>query len=238
MKIRHALVSLVLVAAPLAACAAPSTEGEGDERIAEATGTVSEALNLSLPFQSFTDSAPSITFPLSVIITSAAQYQAIVGHPPPIPVDWGNEWVIFYSAGQRPTGGYVASIEGVGLSFFGPTLLVRTNIQAPGPSCIVPQVVTHPQAFAKIRVPTPRPRFVRFFHDSSVRECQNAPACGGITGARCPGFGTCVDNPNDTCDPSTTGADCPGICVCRQFVLCIQGYRFDSSPFVCSCVPQ
>lgn len=236
MKIRHSFVSLLLVAMPIVACSVPSTEG--DEEIAEATGTVSEALGQRVPFQSFNDSAPSITSPTNVIITSAARYLAIVGHPPPFDVDWGNEWVIFYAAGQRPTGGYVASIENVGLSFFGPTLLVRTNIQRPGPSCIVPQIVTNPQAFAKIRVPTPRPRFARFFNDSSVRNCPNAPACGGITGTPCPGAGTCVDDPTDTCNPNEGDADCAGICTCRQFVLCIVGYRFDSSPFVCRCVPE
>lgn len=37
--------------------------------------------------------------------------------------------------------------------------------------------------------------------------------CGGIAGIPCPDGQTCVDNPNDGCDPNNGGADCGGICV-------------------------
>ncbi|MGV8711906.1 MAG: Kazal-type serine protease inhibitor family protein [Nitrosomonas sp.] len=45
-------------------------------------------------------------------------------------------------------------------------------------------------------------------------ECKNAEpqACGGITGKACPDGLSCIDNPDDTCDPTKGGADCPGIC--------------------------
>ncbi len=36
-------------------------------------------------------------------------------------------------------------------------------------------------------------------------------ACGGITGSACPAGYSCVDNPNDSCDPGS-GADCAGTC--------------------------
>ena len=36
--------------------------------------------------------------------------------------------------------------------------------------------------------------------------------CGGISGKQCPVGQTCVDDPNDTCDPNAGGADCGGIC--------------------------
>ena len=58
---------------------------------------------------------------------AAGEYVAIVGHPPPVPVSWSREWVLFYAAGTRPTGGYEASIESVGVSSWGPTLLVTTK---------------------------------------------------------------------------------------------------------------
>ncbi len=44
-------------------------------------------------------------------------------------------------------------------------------------------------------------------------ECPDAGFCGGIAGIPCPGGETCVDNPNDLCDPQDGGADCPGMCV-------------------------
>jgi len=37
--------------------------------------------------------------------------------------------------------------------------------------------------------------------------------CGGFGNLPCPqGYG-CIDDPNDSCDPTTTGRDCGGICV-------------------------
>jgi hypothetical protein len=45
-----------------------------------------------------------------------------------------------------------------------------------------------------------------------VAECVPI-ACGGIAGRPCPTGSTCVDNPDDGCDPNNGGADCGGICV-------------------------
>lgn len=49
-------------------------------------------------------------------------------------------------------------------------------------------------------------------------ECKTAEpqVCGGIAGIRCPDDQTCIDDPNDTCDPEQGGADCSGICVTGQ----------------------
>jgi len=65
-----------------------------------------------------------------------------------------------------------------------------------------------------------------------------APFCGGIAAIACPGQGTCVDNPNDGCDPRRGGADCGGLCECNVRALCVRGSVFDPSPGVCACVPQ
>lgn len=44
--------------------------------------------------------------------------------------------------------------------------------------------------------------------------------CGGIGGLPCPLAGqTCVDSPNDGCDPKEGGADCSGVCVFLDPVL-------------------
>lgn len=37
--------------------------------------------------------------------------------------------------------------------------------------------------------------------------------CGGIAAFPCPNGFSCVDNPDDSCDPQNGGADCGGICV-------------------------
>lgn len=65
----------------------------------------------------------------------------------------------------------------------------------------------------------------------------SVPSCGGFAGKACPGSGSCVDNPNDNCDPTQSGADCAGLCECNIRALCVQGSVFDPSPSVCACVP-
>lgn len=37
-------------------------------------------------------------------------------------------------------------------------------------------------------------------------------SCGGFAGIDCPEGYSCVDNPNDDCDPNNGGADCAGMC--------------------------
>jgi hypothetical protein len=46
-----------------------------------------------------------------------------------------------------------------------------------------------------------------------VSMCPAPSQCGGIAEIPCqPGY-ECVDNPKDSCDPNSGGADCPGMCV-------------------------
>ena len=58
--------------------------------------------------------------------------------------------------------------------------------------------------------------------------CEPSPAfCGGIAGIACPDGQTCVDNPDDDCDPNAGGADCGGICVKTEScgdVQCAPGF--------------
>jgi hypothetical protein len=64
------------------------------------------------------------------------------------------------------------------------------------------------------------------------------PACGGKAGTDCPGAGTCEDDPTDDCDPGRGKKKCPSVCQCNAIGLCVEGYRWESSPFVCGCVPE
>ena len=48
----------------------------------------------------------------------------------------------------------------------------------------------------------------------------------------------CVHDPSDGCDPNAGGADCGGICLCVDNILCVQGTVFDASPGVCTCVAK
>ncbi|WP_163987984.1 hypothetical protein [Pyxidicoccus caerfyrddinensis] len=51
---------------------------------------------------------------------------------------------------------------------------------------------------------------------ASAQEPESAapprPACGGFAGIGCPDGYSCVDDPNDDCDPNNGGADCAGVC--------------------------
>lgn len=68
--------------------------------------------------------------------------------------------------------------------------------------------------------------------------CPPKQFCGGIAAFPCPGAGTCVDDPNDSCDPTKGGADCGGLCECNALGFCVEGYEWDSSPAVCGCVEK
>src|SRR5215204_7006953 len=52
--------------------------------------------------------------------------------------------------------------------------------------------------------------------------------CGGLAGFSCPEGFECVDDPGDSCDPATGGADCAGVCQPIDYnpcaaILCIEG---------------
>jgi hypothetical protein len=71
--------------------------------------------------------------------------------------------------------------------------------------------------------------------------CREPGSCGGVGGIPCPPGLTCVDAPNDDCDPNV-GADCPGVCrreekplECAGFIGagCPDGYECIDSPDEC-----
>jgi len=69
-----------------------------------------------------------------------------------------------------------------------------------------------------------------------VAECVPQVSCGGFSGKPCPGSGSCQDDPTDSCDPKAGGADCIGVCVCKQPAgACPPDRIWDGSPSVCAC---
>ena len=49
---------------------------------------------------------------------------------------------------------------------------------------------------------------------ASKGECEPEPTfCGGFANIPCPDGQSCIDDPNDGCDPNAGGADCGGMCV-------------------------
>jgi len=103
------------------------------------------------------------------LITSEAEYRAVLGGPPPENVDFRRDWVVFYAAGVMPTGGYSAHISRINVSE-DRGLTIETRLVVPGPRCFVTQALTNPYIIARI------PRFtnirrVNFSHNDEVNDC-------------------------------------------------------------------
>ncbi len=241
-----------------------------------------------------------------VLIKTREAYQSYFGHAPPKTVDLPREWVVFYAAGIRPSGGFAASIHALSAYTLGNERLLQavTRLESPGPGCTVTDALTRPHVLIKFVAPASVFN-VDFSQADTVRSCGGEPTnpcaavlcpvgtecvvreslppqvscvpivdacaavrcakgthceveqvqcvrapcppvarcvpdappvrCGGIAGLRCPGQGTCVDDPSDSCQPGS-GADCGGLCACRQTKRCQTGTRFDASARVCDCV--
>jgi hypothetical protein len=192
----------------------------------------------SISFTAFDDDIGSTgTSETRKVFTTATSYKSYFGHKAPSSVDFSNEWVVFYSAGTQNTGGYTAAVESLSKSKTGLTLKVTTSLTSPGAGCFVNQLVTKPHTLAKFKK-QPQVQYVQSYRDDQVKSCVTGPFCGGIAGIQCPGRGKCVDNPNDSCDPATGGADCGGYCTCIQTVACMVNSTFNSDPTVCACVPN
>jgi hypothetical protein len=207
----------------------------------------------TIAFQTFTDDVgKQAASKTRTLIRSARGYQSFFGHAPPAAVDFSREWVMFYSAGTEPTGGYEASF--VALLRNGSSLIAITKLVSPGSACVVDDLVNTP--FALIKFPAQPGTSAQFYKSDVVTDCVVDPcsyidcgpgshcekgqcvvSCGGLIGAPCPGQGKCGDDPNDGCDPAAGGADCPGVCSCVQTQACTTNSKFNSDPAVCACVP-
>jgi hypothetical protein len=89
-------------------------------------------------------------------------------------VDFGHEWVVLYSAGPKPTTGYVASIDAIEHTENSQSLKITSSLVRPGRSCEVEARRTLPYAlaaFPAMRVKRDGPGVVRFAHDESIAIC-------------------------------------------------------------------
>jgi hypothetical protein len=236
-KIHRILAAVALLSTGLLvnACALTPEEeapAEADDAIAEA----GEELRFQLPISiqlyreiSFTQFEDDIgaagAREARQIITSQAGYRRLFGHDAP-GVDFSQEWVLFYSAGEKPTGGYAASVESIRVMRGGVILDVTTSLLSPGDDCVVTQAFTRPYALVKFARQVPRPRFVRYRRDDQARDCtppQQTASCAAILclqGTYCvedeTGQGRCLP-----ISPCASDADCRAVadyctgCDCR-----------------------
>lgn len=129
--------------------------------------------NAEIPFVIFNDDV-GVTGQAETrkIIKTNSAYRSYFGHDAPSEVNFARDWVIFYSAGSKPTGGYSASITKIIRSVSGLTLKVTTSLNKPGPGCMVTQAITKPYVLAKFRASQPSPQYVQFYKDDTVRNCR------------------------------------------------------------------
>ncbi len=98
--------------------------------------------------------------PVCAVLHSAGEYQAVVGRPAPVEIDFSREWVAFYSAGLQPTKLAVASIESIGLVDGGRELRIVTRLRLPAVSAHIGAGLMIPYTMVKFRRPPSLPRRV------------------------------------------------------------------------------
>src|SRR5262245_35704860 len=108
----HRFVSMSLLSALAAVGCGTITEQD----VEEVTGDVPEAGALSssaapVTFAPFDDDVGTrAATETRAVIRSRRGYQDFFGHAPPASVDFSRQWVLFYAAGTKPTGGYQAHV--------------------------------------------------------------------------------------------------------------------------------
>ena len=83
-----------------------------------------------------------------------------------------------------------------------------TYLRTPRPTSLPTQRPTPLPTPRPTPVPTPAPTLV-------PTPAPTSQSCGGIAGILCSNGLSCIDDPNDLCDPMNGGADCEGLCVPR-----------------------
>ncbi|HEX2569305.1 MAG TPA: protease complex subunit PrcB family protein [Polyangia bacterium] len=163
-----------------------------------------------------------------MLFVSARSYRAYFGHDAP-GVDFARQWVIFYSAGTRPSDGYQARVDAMRYLKSQPTLEVTTVLKSPGAGCSVSRGQSRPAVLVRFDVPAPRPRTVVYLQEDALHTCcspQECPAgsAWSITSCKCePAQALCQSDTDCRmesdycagCDcramaPGQTLAACPG----------------------------
>lgn len=234
----HSATRAVLVAFLMTACGGEAELEEVAPGEGEDLASVEQSLHGDIAFKELQIPAGHSTQKETRrVFTNAGSYQAFFGVHAPANVDFRYEWVFFYSAGVKSSGGYAAKVQRI--AHTATTLHFVTSLESPGPDCFTTMALTTPQVMVKFKKPAAKVYFAAYYRSDKVVNCEETPSvfCGGIAAIQCPGVGSCLDDPSDSCDPDAGGADCGGACACLASPTCAAGFSFDSSADVCACVP-
>lgn len=122
-----------------------------------------------LPMTSMNDDiGRRANLPLRHVFTSQREYHAFFGHDAP-GVDFGREWVVYYSAGLV-SGGLQLSILSVEVTERGHALKITTQSIQPGPGCVTVTVIGAP--YTLVKIPALKDlRMVRFTSANQTIDC-------------------------------------------------------------------
>lgn len=177
----RALIVLPLLASLVACSSDPGVDGDVDDDQLVAQGEVTvdqdqdldgkaDRPDLALRILNITPASSVGRSETRRVLTSAAAFRSFLGVAP-TGIDFNREWVGYYSAGVRPTGGYVAQITRVRLSDSGITVKMTTRLESPGPSCLVTQATSKPQILVAFPRPRPAATHFSFYTANTTRTC-------------------------------------------------------------------
>jgi hypothetical protein len=163
----------------MTACANEATGDLVSSDVGDATGDDAKADGPEISFTPVTD----LTLRTSVgtseegrVIRSATSFRSAFGVAAPADLDFDTDWLAVYSAGTRPTGGFVAAIDHIRLSDSGLTVKVTSHLTTPGTGCFVNQLVTKPTAIVKFAAQTGAARS-RFAKLTEAKACTASNLC-------------------------------------------------------------
>jgi hypothetical protein len=230
-RLRSPALPLLMLVAVAAACTGQEEaplQLPSDTEVSELRGGTDTAGRALIPFTVIQDDIGGAgQTEARRIITSDAAYRSYFGHGAPAEVDFNVDWVFFYSAGDRPSAGYTASL--LSITRAGGDIGFVTSLLSPGPSCVNAAVITRPFVLAKF----PRQIGALSVHYYRADRAGASCAVDPCATVRCASGHRCVLEPvvciKEPCDPQPrcvpvaevscggfSGKACPGAGVCAD----------------------
>jgi hypothetical protein len=199
----------------------------------------------AIPFQTFEDGVgDQAAVERRVLIKTREAYQSLFGHAPPAGVNLPEDWVIFYSAGQRPTGGFKASLLHLVRVQTGSQTSLRavTRLESPGKDCVVTDALTRPHVLVKFKAQAGAQAIDFLRYDVTTACSDTTNPCAAIL---CPAPSECVVlqtfPPQARCVPPSPPVDACATVRCAKGTHCevkqVTCVRAPCPP-VAQCVPD
>lgn len=215
MSLLRSLAALLVAASSVLAAAGCAPPGV-DTHVEDTTESEDAAVGFEVLDVRLNDAPAGLT-----VLKSAAAYRDHFGVEPPQGVSFQKHWVLHYSLGVMPTGGYateIASIEKAGTGAQR-TLIVTTLDTEPGPGCTVTQALTNPQIV--VRINKHNGAAVKHAAEIARTDCGDHDFCPLVRcnkGLVCDeAQNACVPGP---CDPDDADACGQGL-ACENHIRCV-----------------